>query len=284
MIVDMRLRPPLPGWRDTPLFQPGGRSATWHPDFPRPPSVDSRSPELLLAEMDEAGIALGVVMGRQSPGRLGSAPNTELVEWLASHPSRFVAWTGLDVTRPMDEVLAEMRRFSRAPGFVGVSIEPSIAPGFTGADDRRLYPLYDECQRTRTPVSVTLSAILQASERAPVTQGAPAQLYRVALDFPKLDIHVAHGAWPWVMEMIGVAFTCPNVWLSPDQYLVPPLPGASLIAKAAATYFPDRTLFGTAYPFKPLGPMVSAYRAWGWPKAIERRILGENALRLMKLR
>ena len=72
MIVDMRLRPPLAGWIDTALFRPGARSATWRPDFPRPPSADQRSPELLIREMDDAGVELGVVIGRQSHGKLGS--------------------------------------------------------------------------------------------------------------------------------------------------------------------------------------------------------------------
>jgi uncharacterized protein len=284
MRIDMRLRPPLASWRDTPLFAPRGRSATWHPDFSRPPSVEQRSGTLLVQEMDEAGITLGVVMGRQSSGALGSASNTELADWMASHPGRFVAWAGIDVLAPMEEILAEVARCKAKPGFCGISVEPTLAPGFEGADDERLFPLYEECQRLDWPVSVTLSAILQASERRPIAYGAPAQIYRIAQAFPRLDIHVAHAAWPWVSEMIGVAFVCPNVWVSPDQYLVPQLPGARELAHAARTYFADRTLFGTAYPFKPLKPMVEAYRQWDWPPEIERKVFGENALRLMRMK
>lgn len=284
MIVDMRLRPPLAGLLATPLFKPGGKSMTYHSQFPTPPSAARQSPELLLSEMNEAGIDLGVIMGRQSTGGLGSVPNAELAQWIALYPGRFVGWVGIDATKPMQEILAEVAQFIALPEFRGVSIEPSIAPGFTGADDRRLYPLYDHCERRGIPISITLSAILQASERRPIEYGAPAQLYRVAIDFPALALHVAHAAWPWVMDMIGVAFTCPNIWLSPDQYLVPPLPGAELYAKAAVSYFPERTLFGTAYPFKPLSPMLDAYRAWNWPKSVEQKIFGENALRLMRMK
>ena len=284
MTVDMRLRPPLPSLLATPLFKAGGKSMTDHPDFSTPPSAVERSPELLLNEMDQAGIEIGVIMGRQSPGGLGSVPNGEIAQWIAQYPGRFVGWVGVDVTRPMEEILAEVAKFMSLREFKGVSIEPTIAPGFTGADDRRLYPLYDECQRRGAPVSITLSAILQASERRPFENGAPRQLYQVATDFPDLALHVAHAAWPWAMEMIGVAFTCRNVWLSPDQYLVPPLPGAELYAKAALNYFSDRTLFGTAYPFKPLAPLVAAYRQWNWPAAVERKIFSENALRLMHMK
>lgn len=283
-IVDMRLRPPLASLLETALFSPGSRSATWHPDYPRPRSADLGSADLLIREMDDAGVALGVVMGRKSPGPLGSIPNEEIAQWLERHPGRFVAWAGIDVTEPPERMVAEARRCLSWPRFQGVSIEPTIAPGVQGVDDRTLYPLYELCQDARCPVSITLSAVLQASERRPFDLGAPSRLYRVALDFPRLDIHVAHAAWPWVDEMIGVAFVCPNVWLSPDQYLVPTLPGARRYAQAACSYFQDRTVFGTAYPFKPLAPMVAAYRSWSWPPHLTRRILGENALRLMRLK
>ncbi len=177
-----------------------------------------------------------------------------------------------------------MARFMVLPGFKGVSIEPTIVPGLTGADDQRLYPLYDECVRRDIPISITMSAILQASERLPYEHGAPAQIYQMAIDFPDLDVHVAHGAWPWVMDMIGIAFTCRNIWLSPDQYMVPSLPGAELYAKAAASYLSERTLFGSSYPFKPLLPMVNAYHAWNWPKSVEQKIFSENALKLMRMK
>ena len=101
---------------------------------------------------------------------------------------------------------------------------------------------------------------------------------RVALDFPTLDIHVAHAAWPWVMEMIGVAFTCPRVWVSPDQYMIEQIPGADEYVKAANNYFADRTLFGTAYPAKPLAEMVTAYRRWPWGPGVQEKVLGTNAL------
>ena len=144
--------------------------------------------------------------------------------------------------------------------------------------------MFEECERTGVPVSITLSAILQSSVRAPISNCAPAQVYEVAVAFPKLAIHVAHAAWQWVMERIGVAFACRNVWLSPDQYLVPTLPGARDYAKAAVEYFSDRTVFGTAYPFKPLPQMVGAYRSWAWPEEVERNVLGGNALRRMNMK
>lgn len=58
MIIDMRLRPPIPSIVKSVLYQ--GAGTTDHPDYPRLPSTRERSLPLLIKEMDEAGISTGV--------------------------------------------------------------------------------------------------------------------------------------------------------------------------------------------------------------------------------
>lgn len=280
----MRLRPPLDSWVDKPNFARG----IYYPvriGFDRPPSAESRSVELLIEEMDAAGIEVGVIMGRQSTEPLGAIPNDEIAQCVRDHPGRFLAWAGIDLAQPMDACLAEITRTLALPGFTGVSIEPTIARtrDIVRADDRRLYPIYEECVKRRVPVNISLSAVLQATVNRPYELSSPIQIYQVAKDFPGLDIHVAHAAWPYVMEMIGVCFVCPNVWLSPDQYMIKRVPGAQEYVKAANNYFADRTLFGTSYPSKPLGAMVRCYDEWDWEPGVREKVLSANARRLMRL-
>jgi predicted TIM-barrel fold metal-dependent hydrolase len=284
MYIDMRLRPPLPSWVDKPNFAPG----IYYPvriGFARPPSAEARSIEMLLDEMDEAGIEYGVIKGRQSVDPLGMIPNDEIAKCLSEHPGRFVAWAGIDLAQPMDACLAEIARTLALPGFVGISIEPTIArtPAIERADDRQLYPIYEECVKRRVPVNISLSAVLQATVDRPFALSSPEQIYQVAKDFPALDVHVAHAAWPYVMEMIGVCFVCPNVWLSPDQYMVKRMPGAQEYAKAANNYFADRTVFGTSYPSRPLKAMVRCYEEWEWDPGVRENVLATNARRLMHI-
>jgi hypothetical protein len=61
------------------------------------------------------------------------------------------------------------------------------------------------------------------------------------------------------------------------------VPGAQEYVKAANNYFPDRTLFGTSYPSKPLGAMVQSYDEWAWEPGVRDKILGTNARRLLRL-
>jgi len=137
--------------------------------------------------------------------------------------------------------------------------------------------------RRQVPINITLSAQLQARLGRPYEDSSPLQLYGVARRFPKLVIHVAHAAWPYVMDMIGVTFVCPNIWLSPDQYMVKKLPGAEEYAKAVNNYFYDRACFGTAYPSRPHDKMVQEYQELGFSDEVYAKVMGKNALRLMKM-
>jgi predicted TIM-barrel fold metal-dependent hydrolase len=284
MYIDMRLRPPLPTWVGKANYAKG----IYYPvrmGFATPPSVEARSMELLLAEMDEAGIEFGVIMGRQSIEPLGAIPNDEIAACVAAHPGRFLGWGGIDLSQPVDACVAEIRRCIGALGFKGISIEPSIAldASFTSAEDKRLYPLYEECARLDVPINISLSAVLQSTVDRRYELSNPLQIYQVAKDFPKLDFHIAHAGWPFVMEMIGVCFVCPNVWLSPDQYMIKMVPAAHEYVTAANNYFQERTLFGTSYPSKPLAAMVQAYKEWPWLPGLEEKVLSRNARRLMRM-
>jgi len=90
MIVNMRLRPPLPTWTKQAQFEVGNHYYPTRKGFPRPVSAKKRSLPLLLKEMDEAGINLGVIMGRQSVEPLGVIPNYEIAEFIRQYPTRFI--------------------------------------------------------------------------------------------------------------------------------------------------------------------------------------------------
>lgn len=281
-IVDMRLRPPLPTWTRKSQFNRGTEFYARH-GVSKPKSAEAQSIELLLEEMDEAGVEYGVIMGRQSAEPSGSIPNDEIAECLQKHSERFLGWAGIDLAQSMDWCLGEIRRCAALPGFRGISIEPTVSrdPTLRTPDEARLYPIYEECVRLGKPINITLSGVLQPQPGRPYEDSNPISLYRVARDFPKLQIHVAHGAWPWVMEMIGVAFVCPNIWLSADEYLVKTIPGAHEYFKAANNYFQDRTVFGSSYPSRPINELVNAYAAWDWDEAVKPKLFRQNGLRLM---
>lgn len=281
--VDMRLRPPLRTWVKQVQFK--RQMSSYFPGTPLPKSAQLQSIDQLMIELDEANIELGVIMGRKSAPPFGSIPNDEIAACVRQYAKRFVGWGGIDVSRPIEECLREIKRCIQELHFKGISIEPGVAARRSFyADDRRIYPIYDACVELDIPLSITLSASLQSVAGRPYEYSSPLPLYRVAKDFPKLDIHLAHGAYPWVMETIGVLFVCKNIWLSPDLYMTKLYPGADEFVKAANGFFQDRTLFGTAYPStKSHRQMVREYERWSWMPGVQDKIMYHNALRLMRM-
>ncbi|MSP67936.1 MAG: amidohydrolase [Alphaproteobacteria bacterium] len=284
MIVDMRLRPPIPSWVDKPQFRSGQPHYPSRIGFPRPPSAEQRSLPLLLAEMDQAGIRWGVIMGRQSADPLGVIPNDDIRAVVVAHPDRFVAFAGIDIARPMAWCLAEIDRCLAWPGFKGISLEPGASTTPMLADDRRLYPIYQRCTAAGVPVSITLSGLLCHMAGNGNQFASPLPLYQAAKDFPNLQFVISHGAWPAVMEALGLAFVMANVWVSPDLYMVgTEIPGAHEYIRAANHYLGDRTLFGTAYPSRPLVESVRVFDDWTFKPGVKEKVLGLNALRLMNM-
>ena len=282
-IIDMRLRPPLKSWVKTAQFTEGTAYYPTRLGFPRPKSVKTQSIDDLLAEMDEAQITWGVIMGRQSAPPHGSVPNDEITAALKAHPKRFVALAGIDL-RDIDAGIRELERTAKIKGYCGASIEPGAAHEAMYADDRRLYPLYARCQELDLPMSITLSGYIAAMVGHDLSYGSPTPLYKVARDFPRLKIIVSHAAWPNVMPMMEVAFIRDNVYVSPDLYMNGiNTPGAHEYIKAAQFFLGDRLLFGTAYPSRPLKESVKAFLEWKLPRELQDKVLYRNAARLLRI-
>src|SRR5688572_20415439 len=98
-VIDFRLRPPLLGFKDLIMYSQGERRdrLTRQHGMEPAPSAQQQSMELLLKEMDEAGVTLGVVMGRFSGG-MGSISNQDVAKIVRDYPGRFVGVGSVDPT------------------------------------------------------------------------------------------------------------------------------------------------------------------------------------------
>lgn len=272
----MRLRPPIPGFLECGIY----KESPYYPTrlgFPRPESATKRSLDLLMAEMDTAGVAVGVVMGRNG-SQLGSVSNREIAEFVEGNP-RFVWFAGLDVA-DVPSALDEMRTLSGAEGLKGYAIEPGLAVPPIKADDPSLDPIYEACAAAGSVISISLSPMMGPD----LSYSDPVAVQHVARRFPELRIVVSHAAWPWVHQMLGVAFACPNVYVSPDLYMnAIDMPGARDFARAANLFLDTRLLYGSAYPSRPIVESVAAFRDLPIDPGVKERVLFTNACELLDL-
>ncbi len=276
-ILDFRMRPPAKGFLGSKIYAvaENRKRYTEKLGWPVVESASARSIEGLFSEMDDAGITQGVAIGRTT-ATLGAIPNADVADIVAKHPDRFVGVGSADTAdrktafAMIDETIAL--------GLKAVNLEPGVSSVPMRADDRRLYPIYAKCEDAGLPV-----VLMTGGGAGPdLSYNDPVSLDRLLGDFPGLRVVSAHGGWPYVQEVLGVAFRRENLYLCPDMYLGA-MPGTSEYLAAANGYLSERFLFGTAYPFCPLKPYVDWFLSQGLSETALGRVLSENARTLLSL-
>jgi predicted TIM-barrel fold metal-dependent hydrolase len=276
-IIDFRLRPPFGSYLDTVMYSNIERTASSaaKKGMEVARSARERSCEVLLQEMDEAGVAIGVTPGRVGAA-LGTMSNDDLVELMRRYPGRFVGMGGVDL-RDRRTAIAQIRDAMQR-GLKGVVLEPGLAQAPMHIDDARVYPVYAYCEDNRIPV------LLMAGGNAgpDCSYSSPEHIDRVARDFPALTLISGHGNWPWVQQIIHVCYRRPNIYLSPDTYMFG-MPGARDYVDAINGFLGQRFLFGTAYPFVSLKSAVDRFLALGVREDLLGDVMSGNAARLLQL-
>lgn len=278
-IFDFRIRPPYKGFTDTILYQPetpGLKLFIERTGLDYPESARQRSMDMMFSEMDAAGIAKGLVVGRES-GVYGSVSNADLAELVAKYPDRFVAAASIDPTNR--RACIDQIEKALGAGLIAVNFEPGnyAIPIYT--DDRRLYPIYAYCEDKRIPV------LIQAGGMAgpDITYSAPHLIEHVCTDFPDLKVVAVHGGWPWVSEIIHVTFRRPNLYLSPDVYLCGQT-GVDEYVRAANGTLADRFLFATTYPLATFAQYHQFIDALPLRDDVKERFFYKNAEEVLGIR
>ncbi|NUB93782.1 amidohydrolase [Haloterrigena sp. SYSU A121-1] len=225
-------------------------------DFER--KVDlARNPERFLEYLDEQNVATAAIINYVSP-ILGYTHATN--EWAAtfrsevSEPERVLAFGGFD-PRVADDPTAEIDRILDEFDLDGVKIHPPhqgiSANDYRDDPDTRnleeLRQLYARCAEANVPVMFHTGTSIFSGARSRYADPMP--LDDVAVDFPNLNIIMAHGGRPMYTEEAWFLLRRhENVYLDISSF-----PPSNLL-----DYFPeiervdDRVLFGSDWP----GPMV----------------------------
>lgn len=220
------------------------------------------------------------LMDRAGFGRVG-IPATKVY----SYTERHLIW---DVTIPDVAGLVD-RGGGRLFGIAGVNpllgmrgvkeLETAVREhGFRGAvfhphgfgfdlSDRVYWPFYAKCAELGVPAIVLVG---HAAERMPSGPGRPLFIDDVALWFPELTI-VGCSGWPWVEEMIAMAWKHPNVYYGTSQYA--PRFWHPELVKFARGRGKGKVLFGTGFPVLTHEEGVKQVDALGLPDAARDALL-----------
>jgi predicted TIM-barrel fold metal-dependent hydrolase len=268
-VIDFRLRPP------TKEFKLSFENLAARMGLTMPDSWNNSSVEDCVAEMNEYNI-IGVVEGRKIPPSIGT---DHLKEIVSRYPKRFLAVAGIDPTNRracQDEINQSVELL----GTKGVAcdqglLEPPLMP-----NDRRLYPIYAQCEDMGIFVSLRLGP-LAADD---INYCSPMPVDQVARDFPSLRIVITHGGWPFIDEMIAIITKRPNVWFCPDMFQFGPGGNRYVEAVNGGGRIGERYIYGSAYPAGPgLGTTLEQWKNLPWNENVLERLLYKNALELFQI-
>jgi uncharacterized protein len=272
VIVDFRVCPPFRSFAQTMVYDPQGSEGLQIGQGPFR-SRDERSLPAFFEEMDAAGIDHAVATGRFAPRPRHTIDNDDVVALVREYPDRFSGFGAVDGRDP--GAVAEVHRLADA-GLKGFT----FSNGWNGLsdDDPILDPVYRACAERGLIVAVTNSFFIGDLEFC-----HPIHLQRMALRHPDLTIVAAHGNYPWVMQLVGVAMQCTNVYLMPDLYINRPSPGRDDYVRAINYYLRHRSLHGSSFPVRSLGDSLDSAQALGIDDEVRGMYFGGTAARLLGL-
>jgi predicted TIM-barrel fold metal-dependent hydrolase len=239
-------------------------------------------PSMLLGLMDEQRIARVGMVNYPSPDLMGftDATNDFAARYAEAAPERLLPYGGVHA-RFTKNAVRDVERLHEL-GIRVLKIHPphqqlaanAYTDGLTALAD-----IYRTCERLGMPVMIHTGTSIFPGARS--KYGNPMEIDDVAIDFPDLQIIMAHGGRPLYMaEAFFILRRHKRVWL--DLSGIPP--------KNTLEYFPrleeiqSQVLWGTDWPSPGVSNMrknVDQFLALALPESLERAALQDNPERLL---
>ncbi len=209
-------------------------------------------------------------------------PNEVVGELVQRYPDRFVGFAGVDPYKGMAAV-KELQRSIVELGLRGLSLEPYEYDLPT--NHKKYYPLYAKCAELGVPVSIHCS--INFARGVKMSLSHPLYLDEVAVDFPELTLIASTPGWPWVAELMAVAWRHPNVYIKiaamRPKYFAKQNTGWETLLHYGNTILKDRILFASAWPLISLEEAVSEVCALPLKDEVKEMWLYSNAAKLLGL-
>lgn len=283
MMIDFSSRPPLPEFHKAAAHLGNYRRVYRASEAETSKEVGEEAFAAYLAAYDAVGAKHIVVKARDLESTFGfKIANEDVARLCAAHGGRFVGFAGVDPHKGPAAV-EELRHAVTELGLRGLNLqcfEHRLRP-----NDPLLVPLYAECVKLDIPVNIHCG--INFSTASLMEYGRPIHLDEVATAFPELRICASPPGWPWVQELIGVAWRHRNLRIG----VVSIRP--SLLEKDNAGYeslllyggklLQDQFLFGTGFPMLPVERTVGEIDALPLSEAVRHKWKYQNAAEFLRV-
>ncbi|MDB5820098.1 MAG: 4-hydroxyphenyl-beta-ketoacyl-CoA hydrolase [Rhizobacter sp.] len=210
-------------------------------------------------------------------------PNEEIAEHAAKNSDIMIAFASIDPHKGKMGA-REARRLIEEHGVKGFKFHPTVQ-GFYPYD-KMAWPIYEVINEYKMPAVFHsghsgIGSGMRCGGGLRLEYSNPMHLDDVAIEFPDMQIVIAHPSWPWQDEALSVAMHKPNVWIDlsgwSPKYFPPQL------VQYANTLLKDRVLFGSDYPLITPDRWMKDFEQGGFRPEVHQGILKDNVVRLLGL-
>ena len=256
-VIDFRNRPPLPQYGLIFDMKKTYFQDQLHHVYNRGTNTFTKSMEMKtvgteeglaewMKEIDEAGVSSVVVNGRYMFWRIPTSTMTskDIHDFSQKYPGRVHGLAAIDLDNSPKAAAEDVEKAIKEYGFKGANIEPGYKDGYRGIsiDDPALGPIMEVLEAGGAFLQIQTGMLGGAD----IGNNNPPALDRFLQAHPKLQVVLAHGGYPYMSEMLGLATKHPHLHICPDMYMF--FPGGQLYAWNLNN-LPDTFVYGSSYPF-----------------------------------
>jgi uncharacterized protein len=283
MIIDFSSRPPIDAFDSKAKHLSNYRRVYQASEAQVTEQAGADPMAAYMAAYDQVDAAHVVVKAKDVETTFGiKASNEAVAEFCQSHGKRFIGFAGVDPNKGMTAV-RELEFAVKELGMRGLNLqcfEHKLA-----INDKRMYPLYAKCIELGIPVN--LHASTNFSTDCYMEHGRPILLDEVMVHLPELVVIASPPGWPWVHELIGVAWRHKNVHIGVaavrPKYLDVPESGYGPLVQYGNSVLQDRILFGTSFPMQPIVRAVEEMNALPLKESVRKKWMYDNTARVLGL-
>jgi uncharacterized protein len=246
----------------------------------RPPTI----PE--LAQYYRERKMAAVIFHVDSEAELGHIriTNEEVAEIAADNSDVLIPFASIDPAKGRLGA-REARKLIEEYGVRGFKFHPSTQGFFP--NDPKAYVLYEVIAEHKLPAlfhsgQTGVGARMRGGMGVRLKYSNPMHLDDVAVDFPDMQIVIAHPSFPWQDEALAVATHKPNVYIDLSGWSPKYFP-ANLV-QYANTLLKERVLFGSDYPALTPDRWIADFDTLTIKPDVRPLIMKENAVRLLGLK
>src|ERR1700730_622886 len=237
-------------------------------------------------EIDEAGIDAVVVNGRYVGGMPDfTMDNDTLAGLMKKYRGRLFGLSQITLDQDPDITAGGGEKAIKEHGMPGANLEPGyqmkgLGKMGTFTDDPSFWPILEVLSETGAFLLVQTGNFAGTD----IWFNNPPALDRMLASFPKVNVVLAHGGYPYIVEVLGLAAKWPQLHLSADVYMF--WPNGFLYAMNLERV-PEQLVFGSAFPFTAMKAMVEdtlkLQQQYQVSDDVMEKYFYSNAARLLKI-